>query len=241
MAERAVRAILFDVFGTVVDWRASIIDAGIELSGRTGLDVDWSRFADDWRRQGYLQPIARITKGEQPWQDVDSLLRAELDRLAQPHGLASTSPTERDALVAAWRRLRPWPDTQGGLQRLREGYLIAPLSNGSFALLTELAKWAALRWDCIISTELFGTFKPDPRTYLGAAELLGLRPDQVMMAAAHVGDLRAAQAVGLATAYIPRPLEWGPTGAAPEAPDSSFDIVATDFHDLADQLTPNHA
>jgi 2-haloacid dehalogenase len=231
MAE--VQALLFDVFGTVVDWRGSVIAAGEALSREHGLDVDWGSLADTWRREGYLAPIGRIVRGEQPWASVDDLMRRQLDELVVAHGLSSLTTEDIAALAAVWHRLTPWPDAVPGLERLREAFIIAPLSNGGFSQLTTMAKRAGLPWDCIISTEVFSAYKPDPRTYLGATDLLGLAPEEVMLVAAHGHDLRAAQRVGLRAAYVPRPMEWGPASQAPELPDPSFDAVADDFEGLA--------
>jgi 2-haloacid dehalogenase len=229
----AIKAVVFDVFGTVVDWRGSIVAVGAAITARGGPDIDWGQFADTWRRDGYIAPITAFARGQQTEHDVDVLLRGELDLLAAKYEVA---PADQDELMATWRRLVPWSDSVGGLTRLRTRYVIGPLSNGGFGQLTEMAKFGGLPWDCIISTELFESFKPDPAVYLGAARLLGREPGEVMLAAAHVGDLRAAAAVGLATAYIPRPLEWGLDGPPVDPPDADFDIVATDFGDLADQL-----
>jgi len=236
MAARGVRALLFDVFGTVVDWRGSVVAAGDALSARTGVTVDWPAFADRWRRDGYLAPIGRIVAGEEPWREVDGLLQAQLDFQASEAGLLDLPADELAGLRAVWYRLDPWADSVDGLRRLRRDFVVAPLSNGGFAMLTTMAKRAGLPWDCIISTELLHAYKPDPAAYRGGAELLGLPPEQVMLVAAHPGDLRAAQRAGLHAAYVPRPLEWGPGAPAPEAPDASFDVVAEDFGALADAL-----
>ena len=230
-----VRALVFDVFGTVVDWRSAVIDAAKTISGDRGTGVDWGAFADAWRIEGYLAPIGEIVGGKRPYTDVEALLGDALVVLLDRYGV-DLEPAEVASLGSVWRRLDPWPDARDGLERLRRHYILGPLSNGSFALLTEMAKRAGLPWDCIVSTELFSTYKPDRRTYEGAARLLGLSPSEVMLVAAHVGDLRAAALVGLRTAYVPRPLEWGPNGPRPAAPDQGFDVLATDFGSLADQL-----
>ena len=235
MAAPDVKALVFDVFGTVVDWRTCVMDGAKEISGVRGAGIDWGVFADEWRTEGYLVPIGEIVRGARPYADVEVLLREKLAELVVRHGLELTAAETR-SLTLTWRRLDPWPDAVAGLDRLRRDYVLGPLSNGSFALLTEMAKRAGLPWDCIISTELFGTYKPDRRAYDGAAGLLGLAPDAVMLVAAHVGDLRAAAAAGLRTGYVPRPLEWGPAGHQPAPPDPDFDVVATDFSSLADQL-----
>ena len=230
-----IKALTFDVFGTVVDWRSSIIEEGRELGRSKGLDVDWARFADAWRGK-YGPSMDRVRRSDIPWQNLDALHRASLDDLLVEFGIEGLSEPEKDHLSRAWHRLRPWPDAVPGLTRLRARYVLATLSNGNVALLVNMAKRAGLPWDCILSAELARAYKPDPAVYRMAADLLGLPPAQVMMVAAHAGDLRAAAATGLRTAYVPRPLEWGPDGTPAESPAPSFDVVATDFNDLADKL-----
>ena len=227
------RALVFDVFGTCVDWRGSIIRDGQAL----GRSVDWPALADAWRRQGYIDPIARVRRGEQPFASSDTLLRRELDLLLPRFGLTDLSPAETEDFALFWRRLGPWPDVVEGLRRLRQRFTISPLSNGSFATLTAMAKRAGLPWDCIISTELRQTFKPDPEAYRLAASLLDLDVEQVMLVAAHANGLRRARAVGLRTALVPRPAEWGPQAPPPEVPPAgTFDVLADDFLDLARRL-----
>lgn len=232
-------ALLFDTFGTVVDWRGSIIGAGEALAQRCSLgEIDWGKFADEWRREGYIEPIAQIVRGERQWEPVDQLLRHELDVLLQRHGLDACAEADRLELLGVWRRLTPWPDAIAGLTRLKARYIIGPLSNGGFALLTEMAKAVSLPWDCIISAELFRAYKPSRAVYLGATSMLELPPARVMLVAAHPQDLNAARACGMQTAHVPRPLEWGPV-STPSDPDNlatGFDCVAEDFLDLADIL-----
>jgi 2-haloacid dehalogenase len=235
-----IKAILFDVFGTVVDWRTCVIAAFQDIAGTRGTGVDWGVLADEWRTEGYLVPIGEIVGGSRPYADVEARLGATLDVLLSRHRI-DLAPAEVDSLRSVWRRLDPWPDARAGLERLADDYVLGPLSNGSFALLTEMAKRAGLPWDCIVSTELFSAYKPDPRTYEGAARLLGLAPTEVMLVAAHVGDLRAAASAGLRTGYVPRPLEWGTGGRAPAPPDPDFDVVAEDFGALADHLCRSDA
>jgi 2-haloacid dehalogenase len=229
----SIRALVFDVFGTCVDWRGSVIRAGLAVrpSG-----VDWPSLADEWRREGYIRGIARIRAGETPYVSSDVLFRRKLDELLPKYGITGLSDAEVDDLARAWSRLDPWSDTVAGLKRLKLRYVISPLSNGSFATLTAMAKRGGMPWDCIISTELRSTFKPEREAYLLAASLLDLDPDEVMLVAAHDNDLRGAQAAGLHTALVPRPREWGPDAPPPPPPDPSFDFVATDFGDLATQL-----
>ena len=231
---RGVRALTFDVFGTVVDWRSSVVREGQELGRRKQITADWEAFADAWRA-GYGPAMRRVASGELPWTIIDDLHRMILDSLVPKFGLDGLNEDEIDDLNRVWHRLDPWPDAVEGLTRLRTRFVLATLSNGNVALLINMAKSAGLPWDAVLSSELAGTYKPDRRVYAKAADLLGLTPEEVMMVAAHTQDLRAAAEVGFRTAYVPRPREGGPD-YVPDPPDPSFDIVATDFVDLAVQL-----
>lgn len=234
MPDAAIKALLFDVFGTVVDWRGGVIREGGILGGEKGLEIDWPAFADAWR--GRYQPsMRRVRDGEIPWTNLDALHRASLEELLLEFEVAGLTDEEKDNLNKSWHRLGPWPDSVPGLTRLKRRYTIAPLSNGNVSLLTNMAKRAGLPWDVILSAELARHYKPDREAYLTSVELLGLHPEQVMMAAAHPDDLRAAAEAGLRTAYVHRPLEFGP-GKEPEHPGPIFDHIATDFEDLANQL-----
>lgn len=235
MADLGVKALTFDVFGTVVDWYGTIVREGQAWGVAKGITIDWPQFALDWRA-GYQPAMARVRQGALPWQSIDQLHRLILEDLLVNYGLASLTEAEKDHWNRVWHRLTPWPDVIAGLQRLKERYIIATLSNGNMALLINMAKYSALPWDCILSAELARHYKPDPETYQMAAELLGLRPSQVLMVAAHPNDLRSAQAVGMKTAFIPRPLEYGPQQQPEPTVDPSFDLVAVDFNGLADQL-----
>jgi len=230
-----VRALTFDVFGTVVDWRRSVIAEGVALGARTGLQADWAALADAWRK-GYFASMARVAHGELAWDTIDALHRQVLDHLLPQHGLQALAEADRDHFNTVWHRLAPWPDTVAGLTRLKQRLTISTLSNGNLSLLVAMAKHAGLPWDAVLTAELFGRFKPDPAVYLGAAKLLGLDPGQVMMVAAHPFDLVAAQRAGLKTAYVPRPDEYGRGGRMEPVGDAVFDIVATDLVDLATQL-----
>jgi 2-haloacid dehalogenase len=227
-----MRALAFDVFGTVVDWRSSIIRE-LESFGRShGLQRDWPTFADNWRA-GYAPAMDRVRRGELPWTKIDDLHRGILVELLSD---ISVSDADIDQLNRAWHRLDPWPDSVAGLSRLKARFVITTLSNGNMSLLTNMAKHAGLPWDCVISAELFGHYKPDPEVYLGCAALLDLAPGELMLVAAHPGDLRAARAVGLKTAFVSRPLEYG-TGRAPHAiEENEFDFVSRDFLELAERL-----
>jgi 2-haloacid dehalogenase len=229
-----IKALAFDVFGTVVDWRGGVIRAGEELAQSKRLDVDWPAFADAWRKK-YAPSMDRVRQGKLPWTNLDALHRASLDELLQEFGVGGLTEGEKDHLNKAWHRLDPWPDSVEGLLRLKDRYIIAPLSNGNVALLTNMAKRAGLPWDLVLSAELVRRYKPDPETYLMVPAFLDLRPEEVAMVAAHPDDLRAAAGNGLKTVYVPRPLEWGPGGEA-EPSDPAFDLVVEDFVELAGRL-----
>jgi 2-haloacid dehalogenase len=232
----SVGALTFDVFGTVVDWRGTVMAEGQAFGRRHGLEIDWERFADRWRREGYVDAIARINRGDRGWTRVDHLHRAKLDQLLAEHGVAGLPEAEIAGLNRVWHRLRPWPDVPEGLARLRKRFVIASLSNGDVALLVDMARAGGFAWDCVLSSELAGTFKPNRDCYLMAARLLDLPPQRIMMVAAHNGDLRGARAAGLRTALVVRPLEYGLAGRPDLVPDPEFDIAATDFVDLARRL-----
>jgi len=230
-----VKALAFDVFGTVVDWRGSIVREAAALGARQGIDeetADWPAFADAWRA-GYAPAMQRVRSGSLPWLRIDALHRLILDDIRPRFGLGGLTEAECDDLNRVWHRLDPWPDTVAGLTRLKRRFVVTTLSNGNVSLLTNMAKRAGLPWDCVISAELFRHYKPDPQTYLGTADLLGIEPAELMLVACHPGDLRAARASGLRTGYVARPLEHGP-GQAPETvAEGEFDVVAGDFEELA--------
>jgi 2-haloacid dehalogenase len=229
-----VRALIFDVFGTVVDWRGSVIAECERLGRERGLEADWAAFADAWRGR-YAPSMDEVRHGRLPWTTLDVLHRRALDDLLNEFGIEGLGESDRQHLNRTWHRLKPWPDSVPGLLRLKKRYVLSTFSNGNVALLTNMAKHAGLPWDVILSAELVQHYKPDPETYLMAPRLLDVRPDEVMLVAAHPSDLRAAQTHGLRAAYVPRPLEWGP-GRVAEEPDPAFDLVAPDFHHLADLL-----
>lgn len=230
-----VKAILFDTFGTVVDWRSSLIAELTAFGAARGIAADWAALVDAWRAE-YAPSMDRVRKGELPWTRLDDLHRATLDGLIGRMGIGGLSEADRDHINRGWHRLTPWPDATPGLTRLKARYIIAPLSNGNVALLLNMAKNAGIPWDMICAAELFRHYKPDPETYLGAAALLGLAPGEVMMAAAHNGDLRAARACGLKTAFFPRPTEYGPHQIRDFAADAAWDVVAADIEDLATRM-----
>ena len=231
----SVKALVFDTFGTVVDWRTSVTQEVEQLARRKGLTVDGAKFADAWRA-GYRPSMDRVRTGELPWTKLDRLHRMTLDRILLDFGIKGLSETETDALNRAWHRLRPWPDAVAGLTRLKKRFIIAPLSNGNISLMTDMAKHSGLPWDCILGAELARHYKPDREVYQSAADILDLAPAEVMMVAAHLGDLRAARDGGLKTAFVTRPLEYGPNGKPDLKADSPVDMSAKDFKDLASQL-----
>jgi len=234
-ALRAVKALTFDVFGTVVDWRGSIAREGRKLGKELRLRADWAAFADAWRA-GYQPAMQEVRSGKLPWTNIDGLHRRILDRILDESGLDMLSEEQKAQLNRVWHRLAPWPDAVRGLKRLKKGYLITTLSNGNVSLLTNMAKNAGLPWDCVLSAELFQHYKPDAEAYLGAASMLGLAPHEVMMVAAHKNDLRAAQAAGLRAAFVQRPLEFGDPAKKDLKPEKDFDVNAADFLDLAAKL-----
>lgn len=227
-----VRALCFDVFGTVVDWHGSI---AAEVQ-RLGLPVDGGAFALAWRA-GYAPAMQQVRSGALPWTNIDGLHRRILDGLLAAHGIAMAEAARAD-LNRIWHRLQPWPDSVPGLHLLKRHRIITTLSNGNLSLLVAMAKFGGLPWDAVLSAELFNHYKPDPEVYLGAARLLGLEAAQVALVAAHPSDLRAAAACGLRTVYVPRPLERGAGGAMEPCADDEFDLVASSFEALAAQLHP---
>ena len=226
-----VRALTFDVFGTVVDWRGTIIREGRALRP----SLDWERIADEWR--GLYQPtLARVTRGELAWMTFDLLQRLMLDQVIDTLGVAGVGDADRAYLSGLWARLDAWPDAAEGLTRLKQSFIVCALSNGSVRQLVGIARHAGLAWDMLFSVELFRAYKPDPRVYRGAAELLQCETSEVMMVAAHVNDLRAAREVGMRTAYVARPMEWGGRQHIEQPEPGEFDVVARDFVHLAEQL-----
>jgi 2-haloacid dehalogenase len=224
-----VRVLLFDIFGTVVDWRSSLID----IAEATGAQADWPAIVDDWRR-GY-QPALERARQDAAWRDLDAVHRGTLDECLVRHAIP-LSAEHRETVVRGWRQLRPWPDSRDGLLRLRSGHVTATLSNGHVALLADLLKFGDLRFDAVLSAQLAASYKPDPAVYLTALELLECDPGEAGMVAAHATDLQAAAALGLRPLFIRRPLEWGPDGLAEEPPDMDGLVDAESLTALADAL-----
>jgi 2-haloacid dehalogenase len=235
MSAKRPRAIIFDVFGSVVDWRTSLIDELTAFGRSRGINADWPALVDAWRGE-YVPSMRRVARGEEPWTTLDALHRASLEKLVAEQDIKGLTEADLAHINLGWHRLKPWPDSVSGLTRLKQRYIISPLSNGNVSLLVDIAKGAGLPWDLVLGSDVFGYFKPAPETYLGAAHLLGLPPGEVMMAAAHNADLKAAKALGLMTAFFVRPTEYGPAQIYDLEPRGDWDIVAKDIEDLATQL-----
>jgi 2-haloacid dehalogenase len=232
----AVKALVFDVFGTVVDWRTSLINDFTKWSETRGIKADWTALVDGWRAV-YTASMDDVRKHpERGYVILDALHRRSLEKLVEQQGIKGLTEADLHHLTLGWHRLYPWPDSVAGLSRLKTKYIISPLSNGNVALLTNMAKFGGLPWDLIMSAELFEHYKPDAETYLGAAKLLCLPPEQVMMVAAHNGDLQAAQSHGLKTAFVARPTEYGPLQKRDFEATGAWDIVAKDFGGIADRM-----
>jgi 2-haloacid dehalogenase len=221
------KALFFDVFGTCVDWRSAVVREAAAL----GLP---ERFADDWRAR-YQPQLETVRSGAREWTILDVLHREALDAVLADHG-ADLPAAQRDEFNRVWHRLDPWPDTVPGLTRLKERFVIAPVSNGNIALLVDMARHAGLPWDAILGAELARAYKPQPEAYLRSVAALGIEPGEAMMVAAHNGDLIAAAALGLLTAFVPRPHEHGPGQTSDLRADAAYDVVATDLVDLAHAL-----
>jgi 2-haloacid dehalogenase len=230
-----VQALLFDVFGTVVDWRGSIIDELTLFGAKRGIVANWEAFTDDWR--GLYQPaMEEVRSGRREWTILDALHRESLDKLIEKYGIAGLSEPEKDHVNRVWHRLKPWPDAVEGLTHLKSRYIIGTLSNGNVGLLARMAKHAGLPWDVILGAETARAYKPLPQAYLGNAALLNLEPAQVMLVAAHNGDLAAAAAAGLRTGFVARPQEQGPHQVRDFAAEGPWDVVCASFTDLADAM-----
>jgi 2-haloacid dehalogenase len=231
---QSIRALTFDVFGTVVDWRSGIIREAEKMGRSLGISRDWAKFADAWRAL-YDPSLDRVRRGELPWTPLDELHRSALEQILRDFSIDLTEAVIDD-LNRAWHRLDPWPDVIAGLSRLKQSFILATLSNGNVALLVNMAKRAGLPWDAVLGAEVARHYKPQPEAYLRTAGLLGLRPDQCMMVAAHNRDLIAAAGLGFRTAFVSRPNEHGPNQTLDLTPQRRYDVVARDFADLADQL-----
>ncbi|MDQ8731522.1 haloacid dehalogenase type II [Bradyrhizobium sp. LHD-71] len=236
IARREVKALVFDVFGTVVDWRTSLIEDLSQWAKSKKIDADWTALVDAWR-EAYVPSMNEVrNNAAKGFVKLDVLHRQSLDKLIERFDIKGLSEADRDHINRGWHRLKPWPDSVPGLTRLKTKFIISPLSNGNVILLTNMAKNAGLPWDLILGSEIFEHFKPDPETYLGAARLLSMSPGEVMMVAAHNGDLKAAQSHGLKTAFVPRPGEYGPHQKRDFEATGEWTMVVKDLNDLAARL-----
>ena len=236
---KSVRAVLFDVFGTVVDWRGGVAREAAGFFSRRGLaGVDAFAFADAWRER-YQPAMQAVRTGERPFTRLDTLHRENLEAVLPEFGVdpRAVAAEELETLNLAWHKLDPWPDVVEGLHRLKRRHVIAPLSNGNFSLLLDMARRAALPWDAIMGAELAGAYKPAPESYLRSVDLLGMAPEEVCLVAAHNGDLAAARRCGLRTAFVPRRLEYGPDQSTDLVPEQNWDLVVEDFGALATALS----
>ncbi len=233
-ARTAPAALLFDVFGTVVDWRTCVARELAAALGEGG-EQDWAALADAWRAR-YQPAMEDVRSGRRAWTVLDTLHRENLEAVLEAFGVTVPPGVSLEELNRAWHRLDPWPDVLPGLTRLKRAFVVGPHSNGNIALLTNMAKRAGLPWDVILGAEVVRAYKPLPRSYTRAAAALGLEPGQCMMVAAHNDDLSAARRQGLATAFVPRPLEHGPGQTSDLTPAQAWDCVASDFEALAERL-----
>jgi 2-haloacid dehalogenase len=230
-----VKAMVFDTFGSVVDWRGSIVRDLTRWGNENGFQADWTVFAEQWRSM-YQPSMEACRSGKRAFTVLDVLHRESLDVLIEQYGLSKMTEAQREHVNKVWHRLDGWPDAVGGLTRLKSKYIIAPLSNGNISLLTDIAKYTGLPWDLNLSTEVFRCYKPQPESYLGVCHALRLDPSEVMMCAAHNNDLLAAKNCGLKTAFWPRPTEYGPTQTDNLVATEAWDVVAKDIRDLATQM-----
>jgi 2-haloacid dehalogenase len=232
-----IRALTFDVFGTVVDWRAGVAREAEAMLAPKGHALDWGDFADRWRAR-YVPAMARVTSGERPFAVLDVLHRENLVSLLAELGVGDLSEAEVDDLNLAWRRLDPWPDVRAGMARLRRRFIVASLSNGNVRLMVDMARRAGLAWDAILGAEVARAYKPAPEAYDAAARLLALAPAECLMVAAHPTDLAAAAARGFRTAYVHRPRERGPGREAKRPTPGTFDYAVDSLVELAEALSP---
>ena len=229
-----VRALLFDVQGTATDFHSTVRDEAQRISAGRHPGVDWAEVVRRWRA-GYFTALQAAQSRQSGWVSVQSVYRGALDNVLDEYGVR-LSDTEREELTLAWRRLKPWPDVVPGLTRLKSAYTLATLSNADVAAVIDISKRAGLPWDAVFAAEMAGVFKPDPKIYRMAATYLGRNPAEIMMVASHKYDIRAAGGLGFGTAFVARPLEFGPDGETDVAYSDEFDINASDFIDLAEQL-----
>lgn len=230
-----IRALTFDVFGTVVDWRGGIAREAEAIMAPKGHTLDWGAFANAWRRQ-VLPAMAPVRTGERSYVTMDALHRETLDAALAEFAVADLSETEKHQLARGWGRLDPWPDSIEAMRRIGAKHSVVALSNGNIALVLSMAKRAGIPWDTILGADLVQTYKPDAAIYDSASRFLEIQPSQAMMVACHPGDLDAAKSRGLMTAYVHRPLEWGPGTERPLPGAGTYDVIVHSFTELADVL-----
>lgn len=235
MIGSGVEALLFDVFGTVVDWRGGVLRELTAFGAQRRLAADWEGIADEWRGE-YQPAMEEVRSGRRGWTILDVLHREGLERVLGRHGITGLADADLAELTRAWHRLDPWPDAVPGLERLKARFIVGTLSNGNVGLLTRLARYGGLRWDVILCAETARAYKPQPEAYLRNAALLNLEPHEVMLVAAHNNDLRAASALGFRTAFVPRPTEHGPDQVTDLVPTGDWDVAAADLAALADAM-----
>jgi 2-haloacid dehalogenase len=235
MTMNDIKAVVFDTFGTVVDWRSSITEDFRAFGKQKAIDIPWEDFVDEWRT-AYKPGMDAVRSGVWPWTKVGNMYRSKLEAILPRYGIDTLTEDEKSYLSHAWHRLNPWPDAIAGLTRLKKRYVISTLSNADLDCLVYMAKNAGLPWDVILCAELFRPYKPDPEVYRGAIELLNLRAHEIMLVAAHNYDLRAARSHGMRTGFVLRATEYGPNQATDLKAEEDWDIVAVDFHGLADAL-----
>ncbi len=232
----SIKALTFDMQGSLLDFYGTIVDAGAAVIGNRDLHLDWTDVLDRWRK-GYRAQLDAILAGTMPWQSTDRIYRSALDGLLENvDGASALSTSDRDTLSAAWSSLKPWPDTRPGLLRLRERFKLSTLSNGSMASIVNIVKMQDLPFDCVLTAELVDSSKPDPKVYALAQKSLGVRADEILMVACHKYDLAAAKKFGFKVAFIPRPLEFGPKGRTDGGAEAYFDAMAPSLTGLADML-----
>lgn len=235
MNTRAIEALVFDVFGTVVDWRSGVAKEAGAFLQRHAPQLDAFAFADAWRRE-YSPSMEEVRSGRRPYVRLDVLHRENLLKVLQRSGIVGATDAEIDELNLAWHRLDPWPDSLEALGRLKRRFIIAPLSNGNIRLMVDMAKRAGLPWDAILGADVVRAYKPSPQVYTETADILGLAPSEVCLVAAHNGDLAAARGVGLATAFVLRTTEHGPHQTTDLTAEQAWDFVVDDLNELANQL-----
>jgi 2-haloacid dehalogenase len=230
-----VKALCFDVFGTVTDWHGSVMAEGEAITARTGIDVPWGEFVNKWRIDGYIASLIKIARGEMAYIPTADIHRNKLLELLAEYGLAGLSTAEIEDFNLAWNRIKAWDDAVEGLTLLKQNFMIMPFSNGDYRSMLDIARHNGLPWDGIISADFFKKVKPEPTIYTDAAEMLCMDPSEIMMVACHAPDLDGARNAGFKTAYVNRPLEYGP-GVAPEQKPEPYDYDVDSFIELAEML-----